>query len=542
MGIASILREKMDPGYKERRVLEAIEKYQGSKTTVKKKSPLDGKVKTYASTTNPTASIRAIPTNVSKETIRRSNMTFADTIGGEEMANIYNGGKVRSTNSSILLGDTVKAAAGIVPPMIGAKSGKVYEKRVGKSAFDAANGSLSALGNSLNRNYNTQSGDQGDNPYFSVDSSGNFVAKKEEVKRINLSQNERVLSTEEEWALGLLREAGDEEFNKGVNDYERNKFRSLASCLEKRDIEGIRNIFVWFAETFGDYRKKLPGSAIYMFAVIGKFAKSIGVQLQMNTGVSQEVITKIETFNAMYNGVISSESSIQSIPDSVSNVLEDMFDRYKELDNTSLYSTVAKVYNTLTATRQNPLAISMIGSIKVQIQDILEAIKRTTQQTSQTQNGRKMRFSRGGNLNIANANTNTVQGGSIGLPSDTGFIETDLNKVISSNRVSTGTAGNGWKSVAESLKNGISNGTIGSGKKNMINDDDFSFNRNKSNNYDDSDEYGPVTGRIDSLGYSDRDRDNRDYDSDRITPVLRSVRGRSYGETESLNRNSVSRR
>ena len=536
MGIASILREKMDPGYKERRVLEAIEKYQGSKTTTKKKSPLDGKVKTYASTTNPTASIRAIPTNVSKETIRRSNMTFADTIGGEEMANIYNGGKVRNTNSSILLGDTVKAAAGIAPPMIGAKSGKVYEKRVGRSAFDAANGTLSSLGNKY---YNTQSTDQGgDNPYFSVDSSGNFVAKKEEVKRINLSQNERVLSTEEEWALGLLREAGDEEFNKGVNDYERNKFRSLASCLEKRDIEGIRNIFVWFAETFGDYRKKLPGSAIYMFAVIGKFAKSIGVQLQMNTGVSQEVITKIETFNAMYNGVISSESSIQSIPDSVSNVLEDMFDRYKELDNTSLYSTVAKVYNTLTATRQNPLAISMIGSIKVQIQDILEAIKRTTQQTSQTQNGRKMRFSRGGNLNIANANTNTVQGGSIGLPSDTGFIETDLNKVISSNRVSTGTAGNGWKSVAESLKNGISNGTIGSGKKNMINDDDFSFNRNKSN--DDYDDYGPINGRLDSVGYNDRD--DRDYDSGRIIPVLRTVRGRNYGETESVNRNSVSRR
>lgn len=535
MGIASILREKMDPGYKERRVLEAIEKYQGSKTTVKKKSPLDGKVKTYASTTNPTASIRAIPTNVSKETIRRSNMTLADTmIGGEEMANIYNGGKVRNTSSSILLGDTVKAAAGI--PMIGAKSGKAYEKKVGRSAFDASS-SLSALGNST-RQYNTQSTDQGDNPYFSVDSSGNFVAKKEEVKRINLSQNERMLSSEEEWALGLLREAGDEEFNKGVNDYERNKFRSLASCLEKRDIEGIRNIFVWFAETFGDYRKKLPGSAIYMFAVIGKFAKSIGVQLQMNTGVSQEVITKIETFNAMYNGVISTESSIQSIPDSVSNVLEDMFDRYKELDNTSLYSTVAKVYNTLTATRQNPLAISMIGSIKVQIQDILETIKRTTQQSNQTQNGRKMRFSRGGNLNISNANT--VQSGSIGSPSDTGFIETDLNKTLAGNRASTGTAGSGWKSVAESLKNGISNGTIGSGRKNMINDDDFSFNKNKSNNYDDYDDYGPVTGRIDSTDYNDRN--DRDYDSDRITPILRTVRGRNYGETESVNRNSVSRR
>lgn len=542
MGIASILREKMDPGYKERRVLEAIEKYQGSKTTVKKKSPLDGKVKTYASTTNPTASIRAIPTNVSKETIRRSNMTFADTIGGEEMANIYNGGKVRSTNSSILLGDTVKAAAGIVPPMIGAKSGKVYEKRVGKSAFDAANGSLSALGNSLNRNYNTQSGDQGDNPYFSVDSSGNFVAKKEEVKRINLSQNERMMSLEEEWALGLLREAGDEEFNKGVNDYERNKFRSLASCLEKRDLEGIRNVFVWFAETFGDFRKKLPGSAIYMFAVIGKYAKSIGVQIPMNTGVSQEVITKIETFNAMYNGVISTETSIQSIPDSVSNALEDMFDRYKELDNANLYSTVAKVYNTLTAVKQNPLLISMVGSIKVQIQDILEAIKRTTQQTNQTQNGRKMRFSRGGNLNIANANTNTVQGGSIGLPSNTGFIETDLNKVITnSNRVSTGTAGSGWKSLTDSLKNGVDSGTIGSGRRTMITDNDnndFSFNKNKSNN--DYDDYGPVTGRIDDLRYDSRN--DRDYDSDRIVPVLRSVRGRNYGETENVNRNSVSRR
>ena len=141
-------------------------------------------------------SIRAIPTNVSEETIRRSNMTFKDMIGGEEMANIYNGGKVRSTGSSIL-GETVKAAAGIVPPMIGAKSGKIYEKKVGRSAFDAANGTLSSLGNKY---YNTQSTDQGgDNPYFSVDSSGNFVAKKEEVKRINLSQNERMMSHEEEW-------------------------------------------------------------------------------------------------------------------------------------------------------------------------------------------------------------------------------------------------------------------------------------------------------------------------------------------------------
>lgn len=534
MGIASILREKMDPGYKERRVLEAIEKYQGSKTTTKKTSSLTGKVKTYASTTNPTASIRAIPTNVSKETIRRSNMTFIDTIGGEEMANIYNGGKVRSTGSSIL-GETVKAAAGIVPPMIGAKSGKIYEKKVGRSAFDAANGTLSSLGNKY---YNTQSTVQsGDNPYFSVDSSGNFVAKKEEVKRINLSQNERMMSSEEEWALGLLREAGDEEFNKGVNDFERNKFRSLASCLEKRDIEGIRNVFAWFAEAFGDYRKKLPSSAIYMFAVIGKFAKSIGVQLQMNTGVSQEVITKIETFNAMYNGVISTESNIQAIPDTVSNALEDMFNRYKELDNTSLYSTVAKVYNILNAIKQNPFAISMVGSIKVQVQDILEAIKRTTQQINQTQNGRKMRFSRGGNLNINN--TNTVQGGSIGLPNDTGFIETDLNKALANNRTTTGTAGSGWKSLSDSLKNGISNGTIGSGRRTMINDnDDFSFNKNRSN--DDYDDYGSPSGRFDDIGYNDRD--NRDYDSDKIVPVLRKVRGRNYGETENINRNSVSRR
>lgn len=532
MGIASVLREKMDPGYKERRVLEAIEKYQGSKTTTKKTSSLAGKVKTYASTTNPTASIRAIPTNVSKETIRRSNMTFIDTIGGEEMANIYNGGKVRGTTSSIL-GETVKAAAGIVPPMIGAKSGKVYEKKVGRSAFDAANGTLSSLGNKY---YNTQSTDQGgDNPYFSVDSSGNFVAKKEEVKRINLSQNERLMSHEEEWALGLLREAGDEGFNKGVNDFERTKFRALASCLEKRDLEGIRNIFYWFAEAFGDYRKKLPSSAIYMFAIIGKYAKSIGVQMPMNTGVSQEVITKIETFNAMYNGIISTESSIQSIPDTVSNMLEDMFDRYKELDNTSLYSTVAKVYNILVASRQNPLAISMLGSIKLQVQDILETIKRTTQQTNQTT---KRRFARGGNLNISNSNT--VQSGSIGSPSDTGFIETDLTKTLTINRASTGTAGNGWKSLTESLKNGIDNGGIRKSTLITNDDNDYSFNKNKSNNYDDYDDYGPVSGRIDDLRYNNRN--DRDYDSDRITPVLRSVRGRSYGETESVNRNSVSRR
>ena len=76
----------------------------------------------------------------------------------------------------------------------------------------------------------------------------------------------------------------------------------------------------------------------------------------------------------------------------------------------------------------------------------------------------------------------------------------------------------------------------------MINDnddsDDFSFNRNKSNN--DYDDYGSPSGRFDNIGYDDNRRDS--YDSDKIIPVLKKVRGRNYGETESINRGSVSRR
>ena len=496
MGLASAMREKLDPDYKSRKAMEAIEKYQGSKTSTRAdhraaKKMGENTAVTVGLESNPTASLRIIPlkNNVNVNTKKFATKSFAsfynstDNEGGEDMANIYRGGNNR-VKGGALLGETMKSS---LIPMIGAKSGtKAAVGGTGKSALANLKAKFSGGLSSGNTD------DNSNNPYFTTDANGNFTVKKEEIKKINLSNENRSVSLEEDWALNLLKEAGDPDFDKGVTEDERNHFRKLAGSLEKRDLEGIRDIFTWFADHFGDFRRRLPKTATIMFAVIGKYSKSIVKATAVNTGVPGEIIDKVKILEAAYRGIMASTSSESNIPDSVVNAMEDCFDRYKELDIQSLYTMLAKAHNVVAASEVDVFARGVMGGLKIHIADVLNAIKVHVANTTKTNSNSRLSRLRGRNTNLQNT-TNTLS-----LPSTSDYIETDLNKAIQTTK-GTGT-GTGWKSMGETLATGVGGGLISGGissgrrRSALITNDDLPSSRR----YDDDD-------------YDDR-RDDRRYD------------------------------
>lgn len=492
MGLASAMREKLDPDYKSRKAMEAIEKYQGSKTSSRTdhraaKKMGENVAITVGLESNPTASLRIIPMkNVNtKKFATKSFASFYNTTdneGGEDMANIYRGGNNKARGGA-LLGETMKST---MIPMIGAKSGT--KTAVGGTGKSALSNLKARFGGGLTSG---STEDNSNNPYFTTDANGNFTVKKEEIKKINLSNENRSVSLEEDWALNLLKEAGDPDFDKGVTEDERNHFRKLASSLEKRDLEGIRDIFTWFADHFGDFRRRLPKTATIMFAVIGKYSKSIVKTTAVNTGVPGEILDKVKILEAAYRGIMASTSSDSNIPDSVVDAMEDCFDRYKELDIQNLYSMLAKAHNVVAGSEVDVFARGVIGGLKIHIADVLNAIKVYVANTSRNNNASRVSRLRGRNTNLQNT-TNTLS-----LPSTSDYIETDLNKAVQGTK-STG-IGTGWKSMGETLTNGVGGGLISgrSRRSALITNDDLPSSRR----YDDDD--------------YDNDRDDRRYDDRR---------------------------
>lgn len=502
MGLASAMREKLDPDYKSRKAMEAIEKYQGSKTSTRAdhraaKKMGENTAVTVGLESNPTASLRIIPlkNNVNVNTKKFATKSFAsfynstDNEGGEDsMANIYRGGNNR-VKGGALLGETMKSS---LIPMIGAKSGtKAAVGGTGKSALANLKAKFSGGLSSGNTD------DNSNNPYFTTDANGNFTVKKEEIKKINLSNENRSVSLEEDWALNLLKEAGDPDFDKGVTEDERNHFRKLAGSLEKRDLEGIRDIFTWFADHFGDFRRRLPKTATIMFAVIGKYSKSIVKATAVNTGVPGEIIDKVKILEAAYRGIMASTSSESNIPDSVVNAMEDCFDRYKELDIQSLYTMLAKAHNVVAASEVDVFARGVMGGLKIHIADVLNAIKVHVANTTKTNSNSRLSRLRGRNTNLQNT-TNTLS-----LPSTSDYIETDLNKAIQTTKtIGTGT---GWKSMGETLATGVGGGLISGGissgrrRSALITNDDLPSSRRYDDDYDDD--------RRDDRRYDDRNEE-----------------------------------
>ena len=500
MGLASAMREKLDPDYKSRKAMEAIEKYQGSKTSSRvdhraAKKMGENVAITVGLESNPTASLRIIPIKNAntKKFATKSLASFynsTDNEGGEDsMANIYRGGNNRNKGGA-LLGETMKSS---LIPMIGAKSGT--KAAVGGTGKSALSNLKARFGGGLTSG---STEDNSNNPYFTTDANGNFTVKKEEIKKINLSNENRSVSLEEDWALNLLREAGDPDFDKGVTETERNHFRKLASSLEKRDLEGIRDIFTWFADHFGDFRRRLPKTATIMFAVIGKYSKSIVKTAAINTGVPGEILDKVKILEAAYKGIMASTSSESNIPDSVVDSMEDCFNRYKELDVQGLYTMLAKAHNVVAASEVDVFARGVMGGLKIHIADVLNAIKIYVANTSKTNSNSRLSRLRGRNTNLQNT-TNTLS-----LPSTSDYIETDLNKAIQGNK-GTG-IGTGWKSMGETLTSGVGGGLISGGisgrsrRSALITNDDLPSSRRYDDDYDDDRSYR---------------RDDRRYDDDR---------------------------
>lgn len=501
MGLASAMREKLDPDYKSRKAVEAIEKYQGSKTSTRAdhraaKKMSENTAVTVGLESNPTASLRIIPLKNNVNTKKFATKSFAsfynstDNEGGEDMANIYRGGNNR-VKGGALLGETMKSS---LIPMIGAKSGtKAAVGGTGKSALANLKAKFSG---GLSSN---STDDNSNNPYFTTDANGNFTVKKEEIKKINLSNENRSVSLEEDWALNLLKEAGDPDFDKGVTEDERNHFRKLAGSLEKRDLEGIRDIFTWFADHFGDFRRRLPKTATIMFAVIGKYSKSIVKATAVNTGVPGEIIDKVKILEAAYRGIMASTSSESNIPDSVVNAMEDCFDRYKELDIQSLYTMLAKAHNVVAASEVDVFARGVMGGLKIHIADVLNAIKVHVANTTKTNSNSRLSRLRGRNTNLQNT-TNTLS-----LPSTSDYIETDLNKAIQGTKT-TG-AGTGWKSMGETLATGVGGGLISGGissgrrRSALITNDDLPSSRRYDDDYDDDRSYRRDDDRNEGIAY-----------------------------------------
>ena len=90
MGLASAMREKLDPDYKSRKAMEAIEKYQGSKTSTRAdhraaKKMGENVAITVGLESNPTASLRIIPiknANTKKFATKSLASFYNSAVGG----------------------------------------------------------------------------------------------------------------------------------------------------------------------------------------------------------------------------------------------------------------------------------------------------------------------------------------------------------------------------------------------------------------------------------------------------------------------------
>lgn len=216
---------------------------------------------------------------------------------------------------------------------------------------------VGALNAGINTGYYQEEETSG-NKYLEIDNNGNFVAKKPKVQTTFRINNEEFdnRSLEEIWALKLLEEVSDDEFDRKITENQRRKFYELSGYVANRNTNGIREVFEWFAEEFKDYKRALPQNATIVFAVIGKYSEAVTISLDTQNNIPAEVLTKIQALESIVGTLYNNSSIATMLPDSASRVLDNIFDNYKNSSLEEIGRYVSYAENVLTKLNMVQLA------------------------------------------------------------------------------------------------------------------------------------------------------------------------------------------
>ena len=229
----------------------------------------------------------------------------------------------------------------------------------GISAFKSKGGTTGMMGarvkgvGALNAGLNSayyQEEETSGNKYIEMDNNGNFVAKKPKVQTTVRISNDDFdnRSLEEIWAIKLLEEVSDDEFDRKITENHRRKFYDLSVHVANRNTNGIREVFEWFAEEFKDYKRALPQNATIVFAVIGKYSEAVTISLDTQNNIPAEVLTKIQALESIVGTLYDNASLSTMLPDSAAKVLDNIFDNYKNSSLEEIGRYVSYAENVLT--------------------------------------------------------------------------------------------------------------------------------------------------------------------------------------------------
>lgn len=181
-----------------------------------------------------------------------------------------------------------------------------------------------------------------DNGLFAFTADGKYVEKQVEstdasVNVLTLVNNipDNIIDSGVEvmWGYMVLLELGNnKDFFNFITDDIKDDIRKLGKAVNDRDTDRIKQIFTNFAEALGPYRSCIPNTAVVTFAVIGKYAKDIGVpNVKDGTELPPEVITAMANFRmyANENCLRNNNMSLSSrLPDYLIDDLYDLLDTF----------------------------------------------------------------------------------------------------------------------------------------------------------------------------------------------------------------------
>lgn len=216
---------------------------------------------------------------------------------------------------------------------------------------------VGALNAGINTGYYQEEETSG-NKYLEVDNNGNFIAKKPKVQTTVRISNDDFdnRSLEEIWAIKLLEEVSDDEFDRKITENQKRKFYDLSVYVANRNTNGIREVFEWFAEEFKDYKRALPPNATIVFAVIGKYSEAVTISLDTQNNIPAEVLTKIQALESIVGSLYNNSSVATMLPDSAAKALDNIFDNYKNSNLEEIGRYVAYAENVLTKLNKVHLA------------------------------------------------------------------------------------------------------------------------------------------------------------------------------------------
>jgi hypothetical protein len=291
----------------------------------------------------------------------------------------------------------------------------------GKGAVGGIGAKVKGVG-ALNAGINTgyyQEEETSGNKYLEIDNNGNFVAKKPKVATTFRINNEEFdnRSLEEIWALKLLEEVSDDEFDRKITENQRRKFYELSGYVANRNTNGIREVFEWFAEEFKDYKRALPQNATIVFAVIGKYSEAVTISLDTQNSIPAEVLTKIQALESIVGTLYNNSSIATMLPDSAARVLDNIFDNYKNSSLEEIGRYVSYAENVLTKLNMVQLAgpLDLIRGLRESVEGNLRGNGRNANrvggmrvQTTGASDGNKWTRFTGGARRPLSTRVNTV--------------------------------------------------------------------------------------------------------------------------------------